>query len=98
MPDGRMPLPLLTRNAEGADDDDGRQGPDLRAAAAGVAGGRGAPGPRLPAPGTVAGLGLRPRLGAQDLRRPRAALARPGRLLQAAVDPLLRGLAFRAPV
>ena len=42
-------------------------------------------------------LALRPRPGARRLRRHRAALDRPGRLLQAAADPLLRGAALRAP-
>src|SRR5687768_15910881 len=92
-----MPLPLLTRRAEGADGDDGRQGAGLRAVAAGVAGGPRPAGPLLPPPGAVARLVLRPRPDAWGLRGDRPSLDRPGRLLQVAVDPLLRGVALRTP-
>ena len=62
-----------------------------------IAGGPGPAGPLLPAPGAHARPGLRPRPGPGRLRRHRPPLDRPGRLLQAAADPLLRGAALRAP-
>src|SRR3712207_76047 len=92
-----MPLPLLTRRAEGAAGDDGDQGTGLRTVAAGVAGGPRSAGPLLPAPGTVARLRLCPRSGSWGVRRHGTAQHRSGRLLQAPARAVLRGAAFGAP-
>src|SRR5215211_6217409 len=92
-----MPLPLLTRHAEGADDHDGHQSAGVWAVAAGVLGGPRPAGALLPPPGTHARPRLRPRVGAWHLRGDRPPLARSGRVLQAATDPLLRGAALGAP-
>src|SRR5215213_998757 len=90
-----MPLPLLTRHAEGAAGDDGHQGASLWSPPSGDAGGTGSAKQLLPPPGGHARPAFRARSGPRRLRAVGPTLHRPGRLLQAPPGAVLRGAALR---
>src|SRR5215212_11597732 len=92
-----MPVPLLTRHAERAAGDDGHLGASLWSAPPSDAGGTGSSRPLLSPPGGHARPEFRARVGPRRLRVVGPTLHRSGHLLQAAIDPLLRGIALRAP-
>ena len=90
-------VPSLTQPRPGVPHARPAQAPPPRRADRRLARGPRSPGPLLPPPGGEARPRLRPRLDAGALCRPRPALHRPGRLLQAAAGHVLRGHPLRAP-